>query len=71
MAKQTAGEFLAMLRKAHGYTQSEIAEKLNISDRTLSSWETDRTMPDLLLLPALAEIRQHNKQKCTDCCEKK
>ncbi len=56
MAKQTAGEFLAMLRKAHGYTQSEIAEKLNISDRTLSSWETDRTMPDLLLLPALADL---------------
>ena len=56
MSKQTTGEFLATLRKAHGYTQSEVAEKLNISDRTLSSWETDRTLPDLLLLPTIADI---------------
>ncbi|MDE6586004.1 MAG: helix-turn-helix domain-containing protein [Clostridia bacterium] len=56
MAKQTTGEFLALLRKANGYTQQEVAEKLNISNRTLSSWETDRTMPDLLLLPAIADL---------------
>lgn len=56
MAKQTTGEFLATLRKAHGYTQSEVAEMLNISDRTLSSWETDRTLPDVLLLPTIADI---------------
>lgn len=56
MAKQTTGEFLATLRKAHGYKQSEVAEKLNISDRTLSSWETDRTLPDLLLLPTIADL---------------
>lgn len=56
MAKQTTGEFLALLRKANGFTQQEVAEKLNISNRTLSSWETDRTMPDLLLLPAIADL---------------
>ncbi|MDE6613087.1 MAG: helix-turn-helix domain-containing protein, partial [Clostridia bacterium] len=56
MTKQTMGEFLATLRKANGYTQQEVAEKLNVSNRTLSSWETDRTMPDILLLPAIAEL---------------
>lgn len=56
MAKQTTAEFIATLRKANGYTQQEVAEKLNISDRTLSSWETGRTAPDLLLLPALADL---------------
>lgn len=47
---------MATLRKANGYTQQDVAEKLNISDRTLSSWETGRTAPDLLLLPAIADL---------------
>ena len=41
MAKQTIGEFLATLRKANGYTQQEIADRLGISNRTLSGWECD------------------------------
>ncbi|MDE7265288.1 MAG: helix-turn-helix domain-containing protein, partial [Clostridia bacterium] len=56
MAKQTVGEFLAILRKAKGLTQQEVAEKLNISNRTLSSWETDRTVPDIIMLPAIADL---------------
>lgn len=56
MPKQSMGEFLSTLRKASGYTQQEVAEKLNVSNRTLSSWETDRTTPDILLLPAIADI---------------
>lgn len=54
--KQTIGEFLSTQRKAHGYTQEEVAEKLGVSNRTLSSWETDRTVPDVTLLPAIADI---------------
>ena len=50
------GEFLALLRKANGFTQQDVADKLNISNRTLSSWETDRTTPDVLLLPAIADL---------------
>ena len=56
MAKQTIGEFLATLRKANGYTQQEIANRLGISNRTLSGWECDNVLPDILLLPALADI---------------
>lgn len=56
MIKQSTGEFLAALRKESGYTQQEVAEKLNISDRTLSSWETGRTEPDLTSLTALAKL---------------
>lgn len=54
--KQSMGEFLATLRRANGYTQQEVAEKLGVSNRTLSSWETDRTAPDLLVLPAIADL---------------
>lgn len=39
MSRQTIGEFLSALRKANGYTQEEIAEKLGVSNRTLSSRE--------------------------------
>lgn len=54
--KQTMGEFLETLRKASGFTQLEVAEKLGVSNRTVSSWETDRTAPDLLILPAIADL---------------
>ena len=50
------GEFLALLRKTNGFTQQDVADKLNISNRTLSSWETDRTTPDILLLPSIADL---------------
>lgn len=56
MAKQTIGAFLATLRKARGYTQIEVADKLGISNRTLSAWETYKAYPDLLSVPALADI---------------
>lgn len=56
MNRQTIGAFLATQRKAHGYTQEEVADKLGISNRTLSKWETDRSSPDILYLPALADL---------------
>ena len=56
MTRQTIGAFLATQRKAHGYTQEEVADKLGISNRTLSKWETDRSSPDILALPALAQL---------------
>ncbi len=56
MARQTIGEFLQTLRRANGYTQQEVADKLGISNKTLSSWETDRAYPDLLSIPALADL---------------
>ncbi len=56
MTKQTMGEFLSSLRHAHGYTQQEVADKLNVSNRTVSAWERDNAVPDVLLLPAIAEL---------------
>lgn len=54
--RQTIGEFLATLRKAKGLTQEDVAFKLSVSNKTLSSWETDRTTPDALTLPAIADL---------------
>lgn len=56
MPKLTIGEFLAIQRKAKGMTQQEVADLLGISNKTLSSWESGRSYPDILTLPALAEL---------------
>ncbi|MBE7087937.1 MAG: helix-turn-helix domain-containing protein [Clostridiales bacterium] len=54
--RQTIGQFLATMRKSKGYTQQEVADRLGVSNRTLSAWETDKVYPDILALPALAEL---------------
>ena len=50
------GDFLSALRKAQGYTQQEVAEKLNLSNKTISKWENGGGLPDITVLPALAEL---------------
>lgn len=56
MEKKTIGGFIAALRKANGMTQKELAERLNVSDKTVSRWERDDGAPDLSLIPIIAEI---------------
>ena len=40
------GKFIAKCRKEKNMTQAELAEKLNITDRAISKWETAKGMPD-------------------------
>ena len=56
MEKKTMGSFIAVLRKSMGLTQKQLADKLNVSDKTISHWERDESAPDLSLIPVLAEI---------------
>lgn len=50
------GGFLAALRKSRGYTQQEVADQLNISNKTVSKWEQGGGYPDITLLPVLSEL---------------
>ena len=50
------GKFLQLLRKEKGLTQEELAEKLNVSRRTVSRWETGSNMPDLDILLELSDL---------------
>jgi len=50
------GIFLKELRKEKGITQEEFAEKLNVSGRSVSRWETGTNMPDISLLIEIAEF---------------
>ena len=54
MRKILAGN-ISRYRKARGLTQEELARQLSISFQAVSKWETGQTVPDTLLLPALAQ----------------
>lgn len=56
MDQQKIGSFLKKLRKEKNLTQEQLAEKLNVSGRTVSRWETGSNMPDISLLVELAEF---------------
>ena len=56
--EMTLGKKIAELRKDRGMTQDEVAEKLGISSQAVSKWENDISCPDIMLLPALAELFQ-------------
>lgn len=56
MEQKKIGNFLKNLRKEKGITQEMLAEKLNVSGRTVSRWETGNNMPDISLLIELAEF---------------
>lgn len=51
------GKFIAEERKAKKYTQRELADKLSISDKTISKWERGNGFPEVsLLLPLCNEL---------------
>lgn len=56
MEQKTIGKFIAVLRKSQGMTQKELAERLGVSDKTVSHWERDESAPDISLIPVIAEI---------------
>ncbi len=55
MNAKTFGQTLVKLRKKKGITQSELAEMLSISDKTVSKWETGYGYPEITQLPTIAD----------------
>lgn len=53
MNTQKIGAFLAQLRREKHMTQEQLAEKLGVSNRSVSRWENGNTMPDLAQIPFL------------------
>lgn len=50
------GKFIAERRKSKNLTQMQLAEKLNITDRAVSKWETGKAMPDASIMLELCDI---------------
>jgi len=50
------GNQIALLRKQNGFTQEELAEKLDITAQAISKWENGHTLPETALLPVLSKL---------------
>ena len=74
---QIIAENLALYRKLHGLTQSELAEAIGYSNKSVSKWERGDGTPDILILLTLSEIYGitvselvGQTEKCKDTKEK-
>lgn len=47
---------LIQLRRQYNMTQEQLANKLNISSQAVSKWETGQSLPDIIMLPKIADI---------------
>ena len=76
------GDTISKLRKEKGITQQDLASKLNVSPKTISSWENNRNIPsiDMLILlsnelntniDVLLDLNAENKQEKSKLYEKK
>lgn len=50
------GEFISQRRKAAGFTQMQLAERLGITDRAVSKWENGKSLPDSSIMLSLCDI---------------
>ena len=55
MNQQATGTFIAQKRKEKNLTQEQLAEKLGVSNKTISKWETGKCMPDYSVVKNLCE----------------
>ena len=56
MNQEEIGKFISTCRKDKGLTQMQLAEKLNITNRAVSKWETGKSVPDASIMLDLCEI---------------
>lgn len=56
MNQYVTGSVIRELREKNHLTQAELAEKLNISDKTVSKWETAKGYPDISMLEPIANV---------------
>lgn len=60
------GSFLKELRLEKGLTQGQLAERINVSNRSVSRWETGNTLPDISILIELAEFYEADIKEIID-----
>ena len=56
MNQEMMGKFIATCRKEKELTQKQLAEKLSITDRAVSKWETGKSIPDAAIMLDLCKI---------------
>lgn len=66
MDQKKIGSFLQKLRKEKELTQGQLADRFNVSDRTISRWETGVNMPDLSILIEISEFYEVEIEEILD-----
>ena len=64
MTNYVTGDTIRYLHEHRHLTQRELAERLNVSDKTISKWETSRGLPDITLLEPLASTLSVSVADC-------
>ena len=60
MDQKRIGAFIKDVRREKGLTQEQFAEKLGVSQKSVSRWETGKTMPDYSLLASICDVLEIN-----------
>lgn len=60
------GRNIKTLRNQHNMTQGELADKLNVTNKAVSSWETDRTEPNMGMIEQMCRVFQCTKTELID-----
>lgn len=69
--KFNMGEIIAERRKALGMTQKDLADKMNVTDKAVSKWERNLSIPDVASIPTLADILELSVEELMGSCETK
>ena len=64
------GEKISEVRKLKKMTQKELAERLNVSDKVISKWETGKSLPDVETMLKLSEVLDVSISELYDCVGK-
>ena len=56
MNNEKTGMLIAQIRKEKGLTQKQLADRIGVSNATISKWETAKGFPDISLIEPLAEV---------------
>lgn len=65
--KKDIGIFIQEIRKNKGLTQKELAEKIGISDKTISKWENGNSIPDTSMLLPLCNVLEITVNELLSC----
>lgn len=66
MNQITVGKFIAKKREEQNLTQEQLAERLGVSNKTISKWETGKCMPDYAIVKSLCEELQVSVSELID-----
>ena len=56
MIQQEIGDFIATKRRERNFTQAQLAEMIGVSNKTISKWETGKSMPDYSVVELLCKV---------------